>query len=115
MKTGGIPLTTALCIIGFIVFQVSGSLCLRMASERSGLSAFYFFAAGNAVGFVGTVFLTLALRGQQPNLIYALCQGGGFCALQLAAYLLFSMPLSTIQWCGIGLIASGVVCVQFRP
>lgn len=114
MKLGMIPWTTAWFVAGFVVFQVNGSLCLRMAAERTGVNALAFFAAGNVIGLCGTIFLTLALRGQNPNVIFALCQGLGFCVLQLAAYFLFRVPLSPFQWLGVSLIAGGVVCLQFR-
>jgi multidrug transporter EmrE-like cation transporter len=115
MNLSVLPWPTALFVAGFVAFWVNGGLCLRMAAERSGAAALGFFAAGNVIGFCGTIFLTLSLRGQNPNVIYALCFGLGFCALQLAAYGLFRVPLSPAQWLGVALIATGVVCVQFRP
>ncbi len=114
MKIGTIPLPTALFVAGFVAFWVNGGLCLKMAAERSGWAAFGFFAAGNAIGFCGTVLLTLALRGQNPNVIYALCHGLGFCVLQVASYFLFKVALSPPQWIGVSLIAAGIICLQLR-
>jgi len=114
MKPGMIPWTTMWFVIGFVAFQVNGSLCLRMAAERTGVGALAFFAAGNVIGFCGTVFLTLALpRSESERHLLAL-SGLGFCVLQLAAYFLFRVPLSPLQWFGVSLIAGGVVCLQFR-
>jgi len=112
MKSAVMQMPNAFFVLAFIGFSVAGSLCLRVAGERGGVPGVWFFAAGNAIGFVGTIFLTLALRAHQPNIIYALCQGGAFCVLQLAAFLIFRVPLTAFQWLGVTLIACGVCCVQ---
>lgn len=114
MKSGILQMPNAFFVLAFIAFSVSGSLCLRVAGDRGGAQGIYFFAAGNVIGFIGTIFLTLALRAHQPNITYALCQGGAFCVLQLAAFLIFRVPLTTVQWLGVSLIACGVCCVQVR-
>jgi multidrug transporter EmrE-like cation transporter len=103
-----------LFMAGFIMFQVSGSLLLRVASQRIGWPAFGWFAAGNIVGLCGVTCLTLTLRTQNPNLTFALCQGGAFCVLQFACYLAFRIPLRPVQWIGVAFIAAGVICVQWN-
>jgi multidrug transporter EmrE-like cation transporter len=103
-----------LYMVAFIIFQVGGSLLLRVASQRTGEAAVGLFFLGNAVGFCGATCLTLALRTQHPNLTFALCQGGAFCVLQLACYLAFRIPLRPAQWIGVAFIAAGVVCVQMN-
>jgi multidrug transporter EmrE-like cation transporter len=103
-----------LYMAGFIMFQVSGSLLLRVASQRTGSAAVGLFFFGNTVGFCGATCLTLALRTQHPNLTFALCQGGAFCVLQLACYWAFRIPLRPAQWIGVAFIAAGVVCVQWN-
>jgi len=103
-----------LYMVAFIIFQVGGSLLLRVASQRTGEAAVGLFFLGNAVGFCGATCLTLALRTEHPNLTFALCQGGAFCVLQLACYLVFRIPLRSAQWIGVALIAAGVVCVQMN-
>ncbi|MDA3876091.1 MAG: hypothetical protein PF483_03270 [Halothiobacillus sp.] len=60
------------------------------------------------------VSLTMALRGTNPNLIYALCLGGSFCALQLVSLLLFKQPLSPVQWTGVALVALGIVLLTIK-
>ena len=84
-----------LFMVGFIMFQVSGSLLLRVASQRTGSTAVGLFFFGNTVGFCGVTCLTLALRTQHPNLTFALCQGGAFCVLQLACYCGLSDSIAT--------------------
>src|SRR5271154_6342883 len=61
-----------LYMMAFIVFQVGGSLLLRVASQRTGETAVGLFFVGNAVGFCGATCLTLALRTEHPNLAFAL-------------------------------------------
>jgi len=103
-----------LYMTGFIMFQVSGSLLLRMASQRAGSAAVALFFFGNAVGFCGVTCMTLILRTQNPNLTFALCQGGAFCVLQLACYFAFRIPLRPAQWIGVAFIAAGIICVQWN-
>jgi len=56
VSTGGrdmkqlLQLPPWLYMIGFILFQVSGSLLLRVASQRTGWPAFGWFSFGNIVG-----------------------------------------------------------------
>jgi len=108
------PGATPLLVTVFIAFSVVGSLLLRVAGQYQGWKAAAVFIVGNISGFVAALVLTLTLRGRHPNLVYALCLGGGFCVLQLMSRMLFRMPLTPWQWCGIGLIAAGVVCLQIE-
>ena len=62
-----------LYMVAFVIFQVGGSLLLRVASQRTGEAAVGLFFLGNAVGFCGATCLTLALRTEHPNLTFALC------------------------------------------
>ena len=52
------------------------------------------YETGNCVGLAVSISRTLALRGANPNLIYAMCLGGAFCVLQRVALFLFKQPLS---------------------
>ncbi len=114
MKEFVLQLPAGVLVPAFIAFSVTGSLCLKLASQRSGLPAVAVFMAGNVIGFCAATLLTLTLRGRNPNLIYALCLGGGFCTLQLASWLIFRMPLAPAQWMGVGLIAGGMILLQIR-
>ena len=46
-------------MLGFVMFQVSGSLLLRVASQRTGPAAVGLFFLGNAVGFCGAGHVAL--------------------------------------------------------
>ena len=109
------PDATPFLVVAFITFSVAGSLLLRVAGQHQGWPAVLIFILGNISGFVAATTLTLTLRGRHPNLIFAVCLGGGFCILQLLSRVLFKMPLTTWQWFGIGLIATGMLCLQIQP
>ena len=108
------PAATPFLVVAFIMFSVTGNLLLRVAGQHHGWQAVMIFIIGNISGFVAAITLTLTLRGRHPNLIYALCLGGGFCLLQLMSRVCFQVPLTTWQWLGVALIGAGVLCLQVR-
>jgi small multidrug resistance pump len=108
------PILTIAAVIAFILTSVGSSFLFRAAAQHSGRPMIGYFILGNCVGLTVSISLTLALRGTNPNLIYAMCLGGSFCALQLASMLLFKQPLSSVQWIGISLVAIGLVLLPFK-
>lgn len=90
------------------------NLLLKAAALHTGWRWWALFAAANAVGFTCVVVMPFALRLAPSNLVYALCIGGGFCLLQLAAWLLFREALSPWQWTGVACVALGIVLLQWR-
>jgi len=103
------PIYTIAAVVVFIVASVGSSLLFRVAAQHEGRPMIMYFILGNGVGLGVAISLTLALRGTNPNLIYAICLGGSFCALQLASMLLFKQPLALVQWAGVSLVAVGVL------
>lgn len=108
------PIYTIAAVVVFILASVGSSLLFRMAAQHGGRTTIIYFILGNCVGLAVSISLTLALRGTNPNLIYAMCLGGAFCALQLASALLFKQPLSHVQWVGIALVACGLVLLPLK-
>jgi len=106
--------TVSFLVIGFVVCSVASSLIFRVAAQHHGRAALLYFVLGNTVGIAVPICLTLALRGTNPNVIYALTIGGAFCLLQLASWLFFKESLSTTQWAGIALVAVGMILLPFR-
>ncbi|MEZ5405067.1 MAG: hypothetical protein R3F23_02480 [Verrucomicrobiia bacterium] len=106
--------STLFYVAGFIAAQVGSMICFKYVSENSGKAALKLFLLGNTIGFFCTIFLPLALKNQNPNLIYALCLGGGFCLLQLSSYYFFSVPLSNPQWLGIFCVGLGMILLQIK-
>ena len=108
------PVLLALCLLLFIVAQAASALLFKLTSGASGLAWWLYFIAGNAVGFGCPVGLTLALKGNNPNLVYAIAFGGGFCLIQFSAWWFFREPLSPWQWSGIVFILCGIFFLQIR-
>ncbi len=108
------PAWIAFSIFGFIVAQTGAALLFKIgaSADPQTLRWWLLFAAGNAVGFGCPVALSVALRGTNANLVYALCYGGGFCLLQFATWWFFREPLSLLQWSGIGLIGAGLLLLR---
>jgi multidrug transporter EmrE-like cation transporter len=105
----------ALMVFCFMVAQAGSAICFKYASAATGPAAWWWFIAGNAVGFNCTWSLTLALGGQQPNLIFAFCYGGGFLLLQGWSWWLFRAPMAPGQWAGVALIGAGIFLLQIKP
>jgi multidrug transporter EmrE-like cation transporter len=108
------PIYTIVAVVAFILTSVGSSLLFRVAAQHEGRPMIVYFILGNCVGLMVSISLMLALRGTNPNLIYALCLGGSFCALQLASTLLFKQPIAPVQWIGISLVAIGLVLLPFK-
>jgi multidrug transporter EmrE-like cation transporter len=103
-----------LMVLWFAAAQAGASLLFKLAGEATGSRAWWLFAAGNAVGFGCTLSLLWALKGQNPNVIYAACYGGGFVLLQILSWWLFHVSLSPWQWAGVVLIAVGIILLQVK-
>lgn len=114
MKWSWLPLREMLPIAGYIAAFLGVNLAMKFAAQREGAAYWSWFIGGNVVGFFCTVFLTQALRGGNPNLVYAICIGAGFCLLQILSFILFKEPLTFWQWLGIGLVGFGILCLQIR-
>ncbi len=99
-------------IVAFIAGQAGSGMLFKMASESQGWRWGAWFTAANLVGFICAVALPQALKGQNPNTVFSICIGGGFCALQLSSCLLFKSALQPIQWLGAGAILGGILMVS---
>jgi len=105
---------TAACILGFVVSQTGAYICLRIASQHSGLQFYAIFFLGTTIGFGSPVCMTLALKDSNPNVIYAFCIGGSFFVLQFMSSILFRQTLSIPQWAGIFLVGTGLLLLQMK-
>lgn len=98
-----------LFLAGAIVFEVGGTISLRMAA--SGRRAYY---AAVAVGYlVAFTFLTLALdEGLGLGVAYGIWAASGVALTAVASRVLFHEPLTPVMMGGIALIVSGVLLVE---
>ena len=95
-------------VLLFIAGTVLSSITFKYAAEATGRKSLWYFIAGNIVGVLGPIALTLALKVSNANITYALCYGTAFAALQIVAWGLFKQPLSHWQIGGIVLVGIGV-------
>lgn len=108
-------LIVVLFIVGFVISSTGASLLFKLAADAAGWVALRYFLLGNFAGVWAPVCLMFALKGTNANVVYAICYGGGFCALQIAAFYLFRQPLSVWQWAGVGVVAVGILLLQIKP
>lgn len=98
-----------LFLVGAVLFEVTATLCLRMAA--TGRRAFY---AAVATGYVlAFAFLTLALRsGLGLGVAYGIWAAAGVALTAIASRVLFKEPLTRTMLMGIGLIMIGVLVIE---
>jgi multidrug transporter EmrE-like cation transporter len=61
-----------------------------------------------------TPFATAELGLAPAPLVYALCIGLGFTALQIGAWAIFREPIAPAQWAGVACVALGLVLLQCK-
>lgn len=98
-----------LFLIGAIVFEVGGTLSLRMAA--TGHRAWY---AGVVAGYVVSfTLLAQALANDVPlGVAYGIWAASGVAIMAVMARVLFTEPLTLVMGIGILLIVGGVLLVE---
>ncbi|MEZ0339566.1 multidrug efflux SMR transporter [Mycobacterium sp. pV006] len=96
-------------LIGAILAEVAGTLCLRAAATGNRL-----FYAGVLVGYVSAFsLLALSLRHGMPlGIAYGIWTAAGVALTAVASRLLFGEAMTARMVGGIALIAVGVLCVE---
>lgn len=105
-------MSAVLWIAAFVVGNTYSSILFKYAADSSGKKTLWYFTLGNIVGVLGPIALTFALRKTNPNIVYALCYGSAFAALQLVSWRFFDQPLSKPQWAGVLLVGLGICLLQ---
>jgi len=100
-------------VVAFVVVNAWSAMLFKFAADYSGKKALWYYVLGNLIAALGPLALTLALKRSNPNIIYAVCYGASFAAIQIAASRLFHQPLSTFQWAGIASVGLGICLLQF--
>jgi multidrug transporter EmrE-like cation transporter len=103
-----------ICVAGFVAASTWSAIHFKFAADASGKKALWHFVAGNLIGALGPVALTLALKRISPSIGYALCYGCSFAALQLVSWRLFHQSLSVWQWSGIVLVGVAIFLLQVK-
>lgn len=96
-------------IVGYVIAMTAANLFFKFSAESHGKMFWVYFFLGNAVGFVCTLFLPMALRLAPAGVVYAMAIGGGCLALQLTTFVLFPQPTSFLQVTGITLVTGGLI------
>lgn len=101
---------TWIFLIGAILAEVAGTLCLRMASQGAGTTWF----AGTLVGYLAAfTCLTLALdHGIALSVAYGIWAASGVALIAVASRILFREPLTKVMAAGLSLIVCGVLCIE---
>ncbi|MCC9145188.1 MULTISPECIES: SMR family transporter [unclassified Arthrobacter] len=97
-----------LFLIGAIVFEVAGTVCLRLAVDRRR------WYGGVAVGYVvAFVMLTLTLANGLPlGVAYGIWAAAGVALTAVLGKVLFKEPFTWLMGLGIVLIAGGVLLIE---
>ena len=103
----------SLFVVGFVVANAWSAILFKYAATYTGRKALWFYVIGNLVGALAPLALTFALKRGNANVVYALCFGTGFAAIQIASAHLFHQPLSTFQWAGVASVGLGICLLQF--
>ncbi len=99
-----------LFLVGAIIFEVVGTLSLRMAAATGERA----YVAAGAVGYLAA-FALLALtlnQGLGLGAAYGIWAASGVTLTAIASRVLFDEPLTRIMTGGIALILGGVVLVE---
>ncbi len=102
-------------IVIYIISFVGANLSFKKAALFSSTStqAWVWFALGNAIGFLGPISITLALKQGAASWIFAASIGVGFLVLQGALWFFHHEPMTVFQWAGIGLIVTGLMLMNW--
>lgn len=97
-----------LFLIGAIIFEVVGTLSLRMAVDKKR------WYIGVAVGYVlAFTMLSLALAGGMAlGVAYGIWAASGVALTAILSKLLFKEPFTWLMGLGIVLIVGGVLCIE---
>ncbi len=92
-----------------ICAHTGAAVLWKFAADSDHLSVrqIVLFILGNLFGLTATVFLTIALKDNNPVLIYAILAGFGAISVYFALWMIFRPPMSAWQWVAIGLIVVG--------
>src|SRR6185503_16090558 len=70
---------------GFVVANTWSAILFKLAADYAGKKAVWTYVVGNLIGALGPLALTFALKRGHPNVIYALCFGCSFAAVQIVS------------------------------
>jgi multidrug transporter EmrE-like cation transporter len=119
-ESAGVRLTlaTSMAMIVAIICLSGASVlfkfCADQWDERWAL-AVALFVFGNLTSFLGVIATTVALKNNEPNIVYATIGGPGAAVLHLTLAAVFQQGLPWWQWLAIGIIVLGATLLHVDP
>ena len=103
-------------IAGAIVTYIFSQVFVKYAAECDTL--FYrmmFFVPSLLAGIVNPACLTVALKGNEPNVVYGTVGGFQAILLYLALGAVFGNPFTLWHWFAVAVILCGATLLQIKP
>lgn len=108
------PLTWMAMIVALSA-HTGASIFFKKAAQQKGTRAMAIFALGNVIGFINPICKTIALRNNNPNVIFAIMGGLGGIIFVFVINWVFQGKLTRFQWFAILIIIFGSILLQFQP
>lgn len=106
---------TWLAMFGALSAHTGASICFKKAAQQNGTRALAIFAMGNVIGFINPICKTIALRNNNPNVIFAIMGGLGGVIFVFVINWVFEGKLTRSQWFAIMIIIFGSILLQLQP
>jgi multidrug transporter EmrE-like cation transporter len=110
-----LPLSTWLALFIAVAAHTGAAICYKKAAQQAGWRTIAIFVLGNAIGFFNPIFKTMALRNNNPNVIFAIMGGPGGILFIFVINWVFRGRLTRFQWFAILIIIVGSMLLQIQP
>ena len=97
------------CLLGAIVFELSGTLCLRMASTGKKL---WFLPMGCCYALAFAALSAVISSGMPLGVAYGIWTALGVALAALLSWWIFKERITKVMLCGILLISLGVLLLE---
>ena len=104
---------TWLAMGGSLIAHTLAAIFFKIAAQQNTRKRILgYFIFGNCVGFFNPLCLTIALRGNHPNLVMAGMGGVGAAFFVIVLNRVFKERLTPRQWAALGIIMAGTILLQ---
>jgi len=102
-------------LAGAIATWIGGDVLLTFASGETGFTKLVFFIAALVAGIINPAFLTVVLKDNNPNIVYATFGGIGSVLLYWTLGVIFGKPFTFWHWIAIAVVIAGTILLQVKP
>ena len=106
---------TWLAMFGAVSAHTGAAIFYKKAAQNSGIRALVVFVLANAIGLMNPIFKTMALRNNNPNVIFAIMGGLGGIFFIFVINWVFRGRLTRFQWFAMLIIILGSILLQIQP